>query len=104
MNEPPVTLERVDIPIVLGRDVAWSDTSAADYPIVIGTDLARRVWGQENPVGKRIRTGGFDVTPDTPWMTVIGVAIGSRVGSRHVVRSRATSSQERDARVWTESS
>ena len=24
-------------------------------------------------MGKRIRTGGFDVTPDTPWMTVVGV-------------------------------
>jgi ABC-type antimicrobial peptide transport system permease subunit len=31
------------------------------------------LWPGQDPIGKRIRTGGFDVRPDTPWMTVIGV-------------------------------
>lgn len=35
--------------------------------------MARQLWPGESAVGKRIRTGGFDVRPDTPWQTVIGV-------------------------------
>ena len=38
--------------------------------------MANQFWPGEDPVGKRIRTGGFDVTPDTPWMTVVGVVGG----------------------------
>ena len=41
------------------RRASWSSTSG--WP---------RSSGRAGPVGKRIRTGGFDVTPDTPWMTV----------------------------------
>ena len=40
--------------------------------------MAEQLWPGQDPVGKRIRTGGFDVTPDTPWMTVIGVTGGVR--------------------------
>jgi ABC-type lipoprotein release transport system permease subunit len=35
--------------------------------------MARQLWPGESAVGKRVRTGGFDVRADTPWMTVIGV-------------------------------
>jgi ABC-type lipoprotein release transport system permease subunit len=35
--------------------------------------MARQLWPGTDPVGKRIRTGGFDARPDTPWMTVVGV-------------------------------
>jgi predicted lysophospholipase L1 biosynthesis ABC-type transport system permease subunit len=41
--------------------------------VVVDERMAEQLWPGQNPVGKRIRTGGFDVTPDTPWMTVIGV-------------------------------
>ena len=36
-------------------------------------DGRSQFWPGEDPIGKRIRTGGFDVTPDTPWMTIVGV-------------------------------
>ena len=38
--------------------------------------MANQFWPGEDPLGKRIRTGGFDVTPDTPWMTIVGVVGG----------------------------
>src|SRR3954462_11819687 len=44
----------VDIPIVLGRDVSFADTAAADYPVVIGSDLARTLWGDAHPVGRTL--------------------------------------------------
>ena len=40
---------------------------------IIDERMAQQLWPGEDPIGKRIRTGGFDVTPDTPWMTVVGV-------------------------------
>jgi ABC-type lipoprotein release transport system permease subunit len=35
--------------------------------------MASQLWPGQDPVGKRIRTGGFDVTANTPWMVVVGV-------------------------------
>ena len=49
------------------------DTRTSPRVVVIDERMARQFWPGEDPIGKRIRTGGFDVTPDTPWMTVVGV-------------------------------
>jgi putative ABC transport system permease protein len=66
----------VDVPIVFGRDVSFADTlaTAAPYPVVIGSDLARKLWAEANPVGRTL------VSPSIPgWrqdsiaMTVVGV-------------------------------
>ncbi|HEX4684857.1 MAG TPA: ABC transporter permease, partial [Gemmatimonadaceae bacterium] len=66
----------VDVPMVFGRDVSLADTleTASVYPVVIGSDLARRLWGDVNPVGRAL------VSPSLPgWnqdsvtMTVVGV-------------------------------
>ena len=59
------------IPVVLGRDF---DPAGGDPPgaIVIGADLARRLWGQAGPIGRRIvSVGGFQGGSGT--LTVIGV-------------------------------
>jgi predicted permease len=64
----------MEIPLARGR--FFSDEDTRDTPIVVVVDqrMADELWPGQDPVGKRIRTGGFDVTPDTPWMTVAGVA------------------------------
>ena len=64
----------MEIPLSRGR--FFSDQDTRDTPIVVVVDqrMADELWPNQDPVGKRIRTGGFDVTPDTPWMTVVGVA------------------------------
>ena len=64
----------LDVPIVLGRDVTLADTLAADYPVVIGTDLARALWGGANPIGRTLaspRLPGLE--QDSIAMTVVGV-------------------------------
>jgi putative ABC transport system permease protein len=44
----------IDVPVLLGRDVAWADTTAEERPVVIGADLARALWGDGNPIGRRL--------------------------------------------------
>jgi predicted permease len=63
----------MQIPLVRGRSFSAEDTPATPRVVVIDERMAEQLWPGQDPVGKRIRTGGFDVTPDTPWMTVIGV-------------------------------
>ena len=87
----------VDVPIVLGRDVTLADTAAADHPVVIGSDLARRLWGGANPIGRSLASppvlpgqdsltmtviGVFDATQRLPGMTFQGGAVTTNVPAR----------------------
>ncbi|HJR61304.1 MAG TPA: ABC transporter permease [Vicinamibacterales bacterium] len=63
----------MEIPLVAGRFFNDEDTADTPRVVVIDERMADQLWPGQDPVGKRIRTGGFDVAPDTPWMTVIGV-------------------------------
>jgi len=64
----------LDVPIVLGRDVSLADTAAAEYPIVIGSDLARALWGNANPIGRTLASPALaGMKQDSIAMTVIGV-------------------------------
>jgi predicted permease len=63
----------MEIPLVRGRFFSDDDTRETPPVVVVDERMADELWPAQDPIGKRIRTGGFDVTPDTPWMTVIGV-------------------------------
>ena len=65
--------EAMQIPLIAGRFFNDGDLPGTPRVVVIDQRMAEQLWPGQDPVGKRIRTGGFDVTPDTPWMTVIGV-------------------------------
>ncbi len=39
--------------------------------VIVSEPLARRFWPDEDPIGKRIKTGSVDATD--PWLTIIGV-------------------------------
>src|SRR5687767_12663256 len=64
----------MEIPLVRGRFFTDEDTRETPIVVVVDQRMADELWPGQDPVGKRIRTGGFDVRPDTPWMTVVGVA------------------------------
>ena len=55
--------------ILLGRDVTLADTAERDWPVVIGSDLARALWGNANPIGRTLDSPDAD----TVRMTVVGV-------------------------------
>ena len=64
----------VDVPIVLGRDVSLADTAAAEYPVVIGSDLARAFWGETSPIGRVLTSPALaGLMQDSIAMTVVGV-------------------------------
>ena len=63
----------MEIPLLAGRLFSEHDTRDTDRVIVVDEALARQLWPGEDALGKRVRSGGFDVRPDTPWLTVVGV-------------------------------
>jgi predicted permease len=66
----------MEIPLVKGRLFSEQDTRTTMRVVIVDERMANQLWPGQDPIGKRIRTGGFDATPDTPWMTVVGV-VGS---------------------------
>src|SRR5262249_51811843 len=64
----------VDVPIILGRDVQLADTSTIDHRVVIGSDLARLLWGNENPIGRSVASPPLSgMQQDSIRMTAAGV-------------------------------
>jgi predicted permease len=63
----------MEIPLREGRLFGEQDTRTSERVVIVDDRFARQFWPGESAIGKRIRTGGFDVTPDTPWMTIVGV-------------------------------
>jgi predicted permease len=58
------------IPILRGRGFTAEDGPTTAPVAVINQTMARRVWPNEDPVGRRFKMG---TNPQTPWSTVIGV-------------------------------
>jgi putative ABC transport system permease protein len=61
----------LQIPLLEGRDVSWSDSAQSQPVIVINQAMARTYWPGEDSMGKRIKEGAPDSTD--PWLTVVGV-------------------------------
>ena len=79
VGAPPGWFALVDIPILFGRDVSWRDTASAERAVVIGSDLAHRLWGDANPIGRRlIFPGRRGTEQDSIPLTVVGVYDASR--------------------------
>jgi putative ABC transport system permease protein len=59
------------IPILRGRDFSLAETRDSTVHVaIVSADLAKKIWGGADAVGKLIRLGG----PTRPWWRVIGVA------------------------------
>lgn len=71
-NITPGALKAVGIPLVRGREFVATDVESRPFVVVISETMAKRFWGDKDPVGERFTT----VTSATPrpWFQVIGVA------------------------------
>jgi putative ABC transport system permease protein len=73
----PGYFNAMSIPLLEGRDVAWSDTNTTTLSIVISETMARTFWPNQQAIGQRIKPGRPD-NPQIPWLTVIGIAADVR--------------------------
>jgi putative ABC transport system permease protein len=62
-------LRAMGIPILRGRGFTAQDTESAPAVALITQGTARRIWQNEDPIGKRIRLGGSD----SPLRTIVGI-------------------------------
>jgi predicted permease len=62
------------IPVVKGRAFLDSDRENAPLVAIVSETVARRFWGSEDPIGKRIRNPFDGLIGGTGWRTVVGVA------------------------------
>jgi predicted permease len=58
------------IPLLKGRLITAADSPATERVMVIGEQTARVLWGGADPIGYRVRIGGYD----GPVYTIVGVA------------------------------
>ena len=66
----PGYLETMRIPILRGRAFDARDRIDAPLVAIVSRGFARRFWGDDDPIGKRISRG----VNTTSWITVVGVA------------------------------
>jgi putative ABC transport system permease protein len=70
----PGYFQTLGIPILQGRDFSSSDTRDSFGVVIINSDLARKYFGTQNPIGRRVEMGFRDGVP----LEVIGVAADVR--------------------------
>ena len=63
--------EAMEIPLLRGRLFDEHDIVGAPRVIVADEYMAAQLWPGQDPIGKRVRSGGLDST--SPWLTVVGV-------------------------------
>ena len=61
----------MDIPLRSGRFFNEQDTLASPGVVVIDEYMARQLWPNQDPIGRRIHYGGIE--DKDPWETVVGV-------------------------------
>jgi putative ABC transport system permease protein len=60
------------IPVVAGREFTELDGAHAPGAAIVSESLARRYFGNENPLGWRVKLSAADI--DGPYVTIVGVA------------------------------
>jgi putative ABC transport system permease protein len=79
----PGYFKTMGIPLLRGRSFTNQDATGGRPVAIISESLAGKYWGEQDPIGRRIRPGGTDST--FPWHTVVGVVgevhhLGARQG------------------------
>lgn len=68
----PGYVRAMTIPLIKGRELAEQDTDKAPMAALINETMARELWPNEDPLGKRIKFPGSEKNSQ-PWRTIVGV-------------------------------
>ena len=68
----PGYVRAMAIPLIKGRELTEQDNEKAPMAALINQTMARQLWPNEDPLGKRIKFPGSDKNPQ-PWRTIVGV-------------------------------
>ena len=68
--------QTTEVRIVRGRAFTPSDREGSVRVAIVSEDIGARLWGNETPIGKRVKLGGVDST--APWYEIVGVAAQTR--------------------------
>jgi putative ABC transport system permease protein len=69
----------MEIPIVRGRGISDGDRIGMPMNVVITETVAKRLFPNEDPIGKRIKRGANN--SQAPWMTIVGIARDAKLKS-----------------------
>jgi putative ABC transport system permease protein len=69
--------ETLSIQLTRGRVFDQRDVPGAPHTVVINTSMARMVFGDVDPIGRRFHLGGMDPYRDD-WLTIIGIVEEAR--------------------------
>ncbi|MBZ5578112.1 MAG: ABC transporter permease [Acidobacteriia bacterium] len=69
----PGYFQALGISILAGRPFTESDRASGEWPVILSATLARRMFGNENPIGQRIALDGAGA-----WSMVVGVAADAK--------------------------
>lgn len=72
----PGYFEMVHVPILEGRGLDERDGAEGNKSIVVNTTFAHTFYGNDSPIGRRVRQGD----DKTPWRTIVGVAADVKNG------------------------
>jgi putative ABC transport system permease protein len=75
----PGFLAALGIPLLRGRDFTENDKEGAPQVAIIDEQLARKAFGDGNPLGQRIRFGA--ITQTMQWVEIVGVVGHIHAGS-----------------------
>jgi hypothetical protein len=68
-------LKTMSMDVVAGRGITEADRDGGDLVVLVSESFARRIWPNENVIGKRVAVGGAAA----PWRTIVGVVEESRL-------------------------
>ncbi|PYU67818.1 MAG: hypothetical protein DMG49_17750 [Acidobacteria bacterium] len=68
----PDYFRALGVPLVKGRYFTAANRADSAKVAIVNQTLAQHYWPNENPVGKRLKTGGPE-RPNNPWMEVVGM-------------------------------
>jgi predicted permease len=65
----PGYFELMRIPLIEGRTFDWRDDADSPAAVIINQTMARAFYGNQSPIGRRVRSG----SDTAPWRTIVGV-------------------------------